>query len=108
MWTAQEGDDSLTKQLIRQGVNISYRNLHGHDTALHFAAHVAHNGRLEVVQILLNNGAEINQEDNQHRTPLIVSVEAKKYDLMLYLPEVHILEEISVERLSRMLSPIST
>jgi ankyrin repeat protein len=94
-------------QLIRQGVNISYRNLHGHDTALHFAAHVAHNGRLEVVQILLNNGAEINQEDNQHRTPLIVSVEAKKYDLMLCLPELMV-EEISVEGLSRMLSLTST
>ena len=81
MWTAQEGDDSLTKQLIIQGVNINYRNSDGR-TALHFAAHSA---RLDVVKILLNIRAKIDLMDNRHKTPLVLSVEAKNYDVMLHL-----------------------
>ena len=81
MWTAQEGDDSLTKQLILQGVNINYQNPDGR-AALHFAAH---SGRLEIVKILLNNRAEIDIEDKHHHTPLVLSIEAKKYDVMLHL-----------------------
>ena len=81
MWTAQEGYDSLTKQLILQGVNVNYQNPDGH-TALHFAAR---SGQLQIVQILLNNGAEIDPEDKHHHTPLVLSVEAKKYDVMLHL-----------------------
>ena len=81
MWTAQEGYDSLTMQLILQGVNVNYQNPDGH-TALHFAAC---GDQLEIVKILLNNGAEIDPEDNHHHTPLVLSVEAKKYDVMLHL-----------------------
>ena len=81
MWTAQEGYDSLTKQLILQGLNVNYHNPDGH-TALHFAAR---SGRLEIVKILLNNGAEIDPEDKHHHTPLVLSVETKKYDVMLHL-----------------------
>ena len=35
MWTAQEGDDSLAKELILQGVNVNYQNPDG-CIALHF------------------------------------------------------------------------
>ena len=81
MWTAQEGDDSLTEELIIQGVNINCRNSDGR-TALHFATH---SGHLHIVQVLLNNGAEIDPGDEHHHTPLVLSVEAKKYDVMLHL-----------------------
>ena len=81
MWTAQEGYDSLTKQLILQGVNINFQNPDGH-TALHFATH---SGQLEIVKIFCNNETEIDLEDKHHHTPLVLSVEAKRYGIMLHL-----------------------
>ena len=82
MLTAQKGyHASSTKELILQGVNINYQNPDGH-TALHFAAR---SGRLGIVKILLNNEAEIDLSDKHHHTPLVLSVEAKKYDVMFHL-----------------------
>ena len=81
MLTAKKGDESLTKQVIRQGVNVNYQNPDGL-AALHFAAR---SGQLEMVKILLNNGAEIDLQDIYHRTPLVLSVKATKYDVMRHL-----------------------
>ena len=81
MWAAQEGYESLTKELILQGVNINYQNPDG-CTALHYASCT---GQLEIVKMLLNKEAELDQENNDHCTPLVLSVLKKKLDVTLHL-----------------------
>ena len=82
MWTAQEGYNSLTKELILQGVNVNCENPYGH-TALHFASYYA--GLLETVKILLNNGADVDLKDKQDYNPLVLSAVKKNFEIMLLL-----------------------
>ena len=71
MWTAQEGDDSLTilKQLILQGVNVNYQNPDGR-TALHFAAQHNH---IQCCVLLVEAGADVSALNKASQTPLDLS-----------------------------------
>ena len=82
MWTAQEGYDSLTEKLILRGVNINYQNPDHGCTALHYASHA---GQLEIVKLLLNKGAEVDQKNHNKRTPLVLSAWKNNHDVMLHL-----------------------
>ena len=81
MLTALKGYDSLTKELILQGVNVNFQDPDG-CTALHYASYT---GQLEIVKILLSKGAKVDQVDVYHCTPLIVSVLESNHDVMLHL-----------------------
>ena len=48
-------------------------------TALHFATE---NGHVESVQLLIQNGAEINAKDNQQATPLHFAVRSGNYEVV--------------------------
>ena len=69
MWTSQEGDDSLTEQLILQGVNINYQNPDG-CTALHYTAQ--HN-RIQCGILLVEAGADVSIVNKASQTPLDLS-----------------------------------
>ena len=66
LWTAQEGYDSLTKQLILQGVNINYQN-HDGWTALHFASQHNH---IQCGILLVEAGADVSIVNKASQTPL--------------------------------------
>ena len=69
MWTAQKGYDSLTKQLILQGVNVNYQNPYGH-TALHFAAY---RNNIQCGVLLVEAGADVSIVNKASQTPLDLS-----------------------------------
>ena len=69
MWTAQEGNASLTKQLILQGVNINYRNPDG-CAALHFASQYNH---IQCGIPLVEAGADVSIVNKASQTPLDLS-----------------------------------
>ena len=69
MWTAQEGDDSLTKDLILQGVNVNYQDLVGH-TALHVGAQHNH---IQCGVLLVEAGADVSVVNEASQTPLDLS-----------------------------------
>jgi ankyrin repeat protein len=57
---------SIARLLLKHGVNIHAQNK-DHETALHWAAYT---GRLEIVQLLFDHGANPNVETDQGSTPL--------------------------------------
>jgi ankyrin repeat protein/GTPase SAR1 family protein len=69
MWTAREGDDTLTKQLILQGVNINYQNPGGL-TSLHFASQHNH---IQCGILLVEAGADVSAVNKASQTPLDLS-----------------------------------
>ena len=69
MWTAREGYDSLTKQLILQGVNVNYQNPDGH-TALHFGAQHNH---IQCGILLVEAGADVSIMSKAFQKPLKLS-----------------------------------
>ena len=69
MWTAREGDDTLTKQLILQRVNISKQNPDGL-TSLHFASQHNH---IQCGVLLVEAGANVSVVNNVSQTPLDLS-----------------------------------
>ena len=84
-WSAENGHDSLVRNLILQGVNVNYQDVKdGHKrTALHYASA---SGHLKVVEALLNSkGAEIDVEDEDRCTPLILAVKDQKFAIMCHL-----------------------
>ena len=68
MWTAQEGYDSLTKQLILQGVNVNHQNPSCH-TALHYSAWRNH---IQCGILLVEAGADVIM-NKAFQTPLDLS-----------------------------------
>ena len=69
MWTAREGDDTLTKQLILQGVNINYQNPGGL-SSLHFASQHNH---IQCGILLVEAGADVSVVNKASQTPLDLS-----------------------------------
>ena len=69
MWTAQEGDNSLTKELILQGVNVNYQNPDDF-TALHFSAQHNH---IQCGILLVEAGADVSIVNKASQTPLDLS-----------------------------------
>ena len=69
MWTAQNGYDSLTKQLILRGVNVIHQNPDGY-TALHYAALYNH---IQCGILLVEAGADVSTVNKVSQTPLDLS-----------------------------------
>ena len=69
MWTAREGDETLTKQLILQGVNINMQNPDGL-TSLHFASQ---NNHIQCGIHLVEAGADVSVMSTTFQTPLNLS-----------------------------------
>ncbi len=64
---AYEGDQSMVRELLGQGVNVNAVDAEGR-TALVFAAF---NGHLEILQDLLKAGAVVDVRESMGRTPLM-------------------------------------
>lgn len=65
---AAEGDEDMVRLLLARGVNVNGKEGDVSDeTALHVAAHVGH---LEIVDMLLKDGAHVDDFDLQGQTPL--------------------------------------
>jgi ankyrin repeat protein len=64
--SARIGDIGAVKKYLANGANINARNELG-ETSLHAAAF---NNRINIVQLLLDNGSKINSEDNNGYTPI--------------------------------------
>jgi Ankyrin repeats (3 copies) len=64
-----EGDIETVRQLLNRGVDVNKKDDREGWTALHFAIFEEHK---EIIKLLLDNGADINQEDNEGWTALYV------------------------------------
>ena len=65
-WSAENGHDSLVRNLILQGVNVNYQDGKGR-SALHFAASSNH---IQCGILLVEAGADLRLENRDSRTPL--------------------------------------
>ncbi|XP_033643083.1 histone-lysine N-methyltransferase EHMT2-like [Asterias rubens] len=80
---SSEGDMAKVLQMLAEGFDPNYRfRSHNMESALHPAAA---NGNLEIIVILLQAGANIDAEDEDHKTPLMSAVESNHNDCMRYL-----------------------
>lgn len=79
-----QGDLSKIKAMIDQDKNIVNEQNHQSYIPLHFA--VIYN-KLEIIKLLITNGADINAKDNQKHTPLFLAV------TRCHLPIVEVLSE---------------
>ena len=77
-WRAQQDEDEgpdLAKQLLERGANVNEKDK-DNATPLHLASY---HKRLEVVQILLDNGANIDMENDQGKTALQLAIMSNGY-----------------------------
>ena len=65
-WSAENGHDSLVRNLILRGVNVNYQDANGR-SALHFAAASNH---IQCGILLVEAGADLRLVDRDSRTPL--------------------------------------
>ena len=65
-WSAENGHNSLVRNLILQGVNVNYQDARGR-SALHFAASSNH---IQCGILLVEAGADLRLVDRDSRTPL--------------------------------------
>jgi ankyrin repeat protein len=63
----QSGSSKFARELIARGANVAARSLVNNDTALHAVATAA---RSDLIQVLLEKGADVNARDNKMNTPL--------------------------------------
>ena len=73
------GEQKLTKLALKAGVSADIEmgrpdNLPGNCSPLHLAAY---RGDVAIIQLLLQNGAEVNKNDSDGHTPIYYAVEAK-------------------------------
>ena len=73
---------TVEKILSRKNVDINAREKQYGSRPLHWAAGQGH---LEIVDLLLQKGADINATDNDNITPLHVAVGKKQKDVVRYL-----------------------
>lgn len=64
---ALEGDYAAVKFLLGQGVRVDERNARGY-SPLHAAAYTGH---LDIVRLLVENGADINDQQNETRLSVL-------------------------------------
>ena len=75
---AEAGNIEAVKQHIAAGVNVNGKVGNG-STALNFAAY---NGHKEIVQLLINNGADVNVVDEDGEAPLDFTVNKEIISLL--------------------------
>lgn len=71
-WACQNGDIYVVQRLVKAGADINARRRDGNITALGIAASKAHD---EVVRYLLEQGAEVDVQDQDYGTPLYIAAE---------------------------------
>ena len=72
---AREGDADRVRKLLDAGADVNVRNTNkGHlqYTPLHWAAYYGH---LEITEILISRGADLDAEDPDYATPLYLAAE---------------------------------
>ena len=83
MYAAGEGRYDVVKCLIDHGADVSQKNF-ANRTLLHYASE---GGNLKVVELILSTskGAQIDEEDSGHRTPLMLAAGKGHSDVLLCL-----------------------
>ena len=83
MYAAGEGRYDVVKCLIDNGADVNQKNF-ANRTLLHFASE---GGNLKVVELLLdtNESVQIDEEDNGHRTSLMLAAVKGHDDVLLWL-----------------------
>ena len=112
------GDVEAVKRFERHGVD--WRDLTAYDDGYSAVHRAARNGRLEMVEYLVDNGADLVATNASRETPLELAVEQEHADVVAYLAErtlapdalarygdVRILEPAFLRRLSEMHSALS-
>ena len=70
------------EKLIAGGVNINVHSENSKKTPMHLAAS---KGRLEVIRILVESGANIEVKNSDNKTPLDLAVQGSKTEIVRYL-----------------------
>ena len=78
----QKGDVARVKTLISNNKELIHTKSDKGQTPLHLAVQ---NGKLEIVELLLSQGADINAKDSEGNTPLITALALRKADTAKYL-----------------------
>ncbi|KAG1346560.1 integrin-linked protein kinase 1 [Cocos nucifera] len=81
MYLANEGDVAGIRELLASGVDVNFRDI-DRRTALHVAAC---QGLPDVVQLLIENGAEVDAEDQWGSTPLADAIHYKNHEVIKLL-----------------------
>lgn len=81
MYLANEGDLEGIKDLVNSDVDVNFRDIDGR-TALHIASC---QGLTQVVDLLLDHGAEIDPKDRWGSTPLADAIFYKNHDVIKLL-----------------------
>ncbi|GAB1267129.1 hypothetical protein NBRC116493_03820 [Aurantivibrio infirmus] len=81
------GDGNLegVQKYMPKVSTLNYVSLKG-STPLHSAAH---NGHLEMVKILISNGASCDYENSEGKTALVVAIEQKQSKVQRYLQTIN-------------------
>ena len=82
MLAAENGHNDVSMHLINHGADVSKKGGISNRTALHYASG---NGHLKLVELLLSKGAEIDEEDKNHCTPLLLAAENGHNDVSMHL-----------------------
>ena len=82
MLAAEKGHNDVSMHLINHGADISKIDVFWQTTLLSYASE---NGQMNVVELLLSKGAEIDVEDKNHCTPLMLAAENGHNDISMHL-----------------------
>lgn len=66
------------KELVEDGVDVNYRRYRKDDTALILASH---NGHKDIVEYLLEKGADVNIRGEDNQTALVCALSEKHYEI---------------------------
>jgi ankyrin repeat protein len=83
----EKNQPEILKYLIEVGADVNLQNPATKETPLMTAAKFSHS--IEMVEILVENGARINDADQEGKTPLMMAVNsAKSLEIIKYLVEI--------------------